>query len=486
MVNGAWGGQKTRADVIHSATPAPEMASHHRILPLVVASALFMENMDGTVIATSLPAMAADLGTNPVALKLAFTTYLLSLTVFLPISSWISDRFGAKLVFRLAIAVFTVASLACGWANSLTYLVLARAVQGMGGAMMVPVGRIILLRSIPKSELVGALAWLTVPALIGPLVGPPVGGFITTYFSWHWIFWMNLPIGILGLVMATLFMDETREKDLRPLDVKGFLLSGIGLSCTVLSMTVAGRDLFNVPQTFALLCVGLAFLMAYVRHASRVANPILDLKLLRVDTLRISLFGGMFYRIAAGAIPFLLPLLMQIGFHASPFQSGMITCSAAVGAIGMKFLAARLLKRFGYRQLLIFNGMVSCFATLALAFFNAATPLALMVFILFFGGLVRSLQFTALNSIAYADISNVDIARANGLYAVMQQLSLALGVALAAVSLDYSQWLRGGLGLDAADFTTAFLVISVGAFISIPQFMRLRRDAGAAMSGHLV
>lgn len=461
------------------------MASVSRILPLVVASALFMENMDSTVIATSLPAMAADLGTNPVALKLAFTTYLLSLTVFLPISSWVSDRFGAKTVFRIAMMVFTLASLACGWAPSLAHLVIARAVQGLGGAMMVPVGRIILLRSIPKAELVSALAWLTVPALVGPLVGPPIGGFITTYFSWHWIFWMNLPIGLVGLVMATIFMPESQEFDVPPLDVKGFFLSGLGLSCTIFAMTVAGHDFLNVPQTFAMLCVGVAFILAYIRHASQVPNPILDLKLLRVETLRVSILGGLLYRVAAGAIPFLLPLLLQIGFHSTPFQSGLITCSAALGALSMKFVAAGLLKQFGYRQLLIINGVISSCFTLALAFFTAATPLTLIVVMLLFGGLARSLQFTALNSIAYSDIDTVDIARANGLYTVMQQMSLALGVAVAAIALDFSQWWHGGSGLVATDFSTAFLVISVGAFLSIPQFLRLPRNAGASMSGHV-
>ena len=233
------------------------MASSSRILPLVVASALFMENMDSTVIATSLPAMAKDLGTDPVALKLAFTTYLLSLTVFLPISAWVSDKFGAKHVFRWAIAVFTLSSLACAAAPNLFWLVAARGVQGLGGAMMVPVGRIILLRAIPKAELVNALAWLTVPALVGPLVGPPIGGFITTYFTWHWIFWMNLPIGLLGLFMATVYLPEGERAQVPPLDVKGFILSGVGLSCTVFGLTVIGRDLLSVPQTIALIAVGL-------------------------------------------------------------------------------------------------------------------------------------------------------------------------------------------------------------------------------------
>ncbi|MDE2385715.1 MAG: MFS transporter [Alphaproteobacteria bacterium] len=460
------------------------MSSPGRILPLVVASALFMENMDSTVIATSLPAMAADLGTSPVALKLAFTTYLLSLTVFLPISAWVSDRYGAKLVFRIAIAVFTLSSLACGWAQNLPHLVLARAVQGLGGAMMVPVGRIIVLRAIPKAELVGALAWLTVPALVGPLVGPPVGGFITTYFSWHWIFWMNLPIGIIGLITATLFMPETPERDVKPLDVLGFVLSGLGLSFTVFGFTVAGRDLLSPLQTLGFVVAGVVLFGLYVQHAKRIAHPILDLSLLRVETLRVSVTAGFFYRVAAGAVPFLLPLLLQLGFNATPFQSGLITCSTALGALTMKFLAARMLRQFGYRQLLLVNGVISCILMAAMGLFRETTPVSIIMLVLLTGGLSRSLQFTALNSIAYADIANDDIARANGLYTVAQQFSLAMGVAVAAIVLEISQWLHGTAGLTQADFSAAFILVAVGGLLSIGTFMKLPFNAGAAMSGH--
>ncbi len=461
------------------------MVSSSRILPLVVASALFMENMDSTVIATSLPAMAKDLGTDPVALKLAFTTYLLSLTVFLPISAWVSDRFGAKHVFRWAIAVFTMSSLACAAAPNLFWLVAARGVQGLGGAMMVPVGRIILLRAIPKAELVNALAWLTVPALVGPLVGPPIGGFITTYFTWHWIFWMNLPIGLLGLFMATVYLPEGQPTQVPPLDVKGFFLSGLGLSCTVFGVTVLGRDLLGLPQTIALIVLGLVLITAYVRHARVAANPILDLRLLSVHTLRVSVSAGFFYRVAAGAIPFLLPLLLQICFHATPLQSGLITCVSALGALLMKFMAAGMLKRFGFRQLLIVNGFLSCAFMAAMAAFTATTPLLVIYFILLMGGFARSLQFTSLNTIAYSDIPNPAIARANGLYTVAQQLSLAVGVALAAVVLEASQWLRGAVDLGQQDFAAAFIVVALGGLLAIPSFYKLKPTAGDAVSGHV-
>ncbi|MBG1231133.1 MFS transporter [Aestuariivirga litoralis] len=460
--------------------------SNSRILPLVVASALFMENMDSTIIATSLPAMARDLGTSPVSLKLAFTTYLITLTVFLPISAWVSDKFGAKKVFRIAMVVFTLASLCCAMAPSLGWLVAARAVQGLGGAMMVPVGRIIVLRGVPKAELVNAMAWLTVPALVGPLVGPPIGGFITTYFSWHWIFWMHLPIGILGITMATLFMPDFPPEKVAALDVKGFILSGLGLSLTVFGMTIIGRGLFTGPETALLVIAGLGLIYAYVRHAQKVPHPILDLSLLSIDTLRVSIMAGSFYRIAAGAIPFLMPLLLQLAFNLTPFQSGLITCMSAAGALMMKFLAARALKAFGYRQLLIFNGIISCAFMAAMGLFRETTPLAIIYAVLLFGGLARSLQFTSLNSIAYADVSTPDIARANGLYTVAQQLSLALGVAVAAIILESSQWLRGAAELGQADFSTAFIVVALGGLIAIPEFLKLAPAAGAALSGHAV
>lgn len=458
----------------------------NRILPLVFASALFMENMDSTVIATSLPAIAADLGTNPVALKLAFTTYLLSLTVFLPISSWLADKFGAQTIFRLAVAIFTLASISCGYADSLEYLVVARAVQGFGGALMVPVGRIVMLRTVPKNEYVNAMAWLTVPALIGPLLGPPIGGFITTYFHWRWIFWMNLPFGILGLALATWLMPNMKDEHVAPLDVKGFVLSGLGLSLSVFGMTELGQGIFPPLVIFAMIAAGAILIWIYVRHAQSIAHPILDLSMLHVQTLRISIMGGMFFRVAAGAVPFLLPLMLQLGFGLTPFQSGSITCASALGAVLMKFLAAQSLKRWGYRQLLMFNGGLSSVTMAACGLFQPNTPFVIMIVVLLVGGLLRSLQFTSLNSIAYADVTSQEVGRANGLYTVAQQLSLALGVAVAALTLEASQFSRGAETLGRSDFSVAFFVVALVGAISTVFFVRLPRAAGANLSGHVL
>jgi EmrB/QacA subfamily drug resistance transporter len=462
------------------------MASFSRILPLTIAAALFMEQMDSTIIATSLPDIAKDLGTSPVSLKLAFTTYLLGLTVFLPISGWMADRFGAKTIFRLAILVFTAGSVSCGFAHSLEWLVFSRGVQGMGGAMMVPVGRIILLRSVPKAELLDAIAWLTIPALIGPVLGPPIGGYITTVYDWRWIFWLNLPFGLIALSLATWLMPNVKAEVPPPLDFKGFLLSGLGLSLSVFGLTVAGRGLFTGYQVIAMIIIGLLLLVAYWFHARRAAAPILDLKLMRFPSFRHSVIGGNVYRIAVGATPFLIPLMLQLGFGFSAFQSGLVTFGSAIGAVLMKFTVSPLVRRFGYRNLLIINGVLSCVMFAVKASFTATMPVVLMFGILLISGFLRSLQFSALNTLAYADIDNKDMSRANALYTVAQQLFLALGVAVAAFLLDARLWWYDRDTLVAGDFSFALLVVSAVSVFAFFSYVKLDAGAGASISGKVV
>ncbi len=459
------------------------MPSATRLIPLIIASALFMENMDQTIIATSLPAIAADLGTSPIVLKLAFTTYLLSLTVFIPISGWLADRFGARHVFRVAIAVFTLGSVACGLSSSLGELVAARALQGLGGAMMVPVGRIILLRAIPKAELVDALAWLTIPALLGPLLGPPVGGFITDSFGWRWIFWMNVPFGIAAILLATWLMPETGVDHVPPLDVRGFLLSGLGLSSLIFGLTVLGRDLLPAYAPPLLMGFGLVMLVLYYLHARRIAAPILDFRLLRIPTFRAGVLGGSLFRIGVGAVPFLLPLMFQLGYGLSAFESGMITCAAAAGAISMKFGAARLIRRFGFRRLLLVNGALASVSIAVMGLLTGATPYLLMVALLFVGGFLRSLQFTAMNAMSYSDVDNDGMSYATTFYTVSQQISLSAGVVLGAFVLEAAQWWRAEASLQPADFTIAFFVVAVASLAALFNFRNLAADAGASVSG---
>jgi EmrB/QacA subfamily drug resistance transporter len=457
--------------------------SFSRALPLTVAAALFMEQMDSTIIATSLPDIAKDLGTSPVSLKLAFTTYLLGLTVFLPISGWMADRFGAKTVFSLAIVVFTVASVACGFANSLEWLVVCRGLQGAGAAMMVPVGRIIILRSVPKSQLLDAIAWLTIPALIGPVIGPPIGGYITTVYDWRWIFWMNLPFGLVALGLALWLLPNFKSEVPTPLDFKGFVLSSLGLGLAVMGMTVAGRGLLSGPQVTAMIVSGLLLLAACWFHAKQTAQPILDLRLMRYGSFRHSVMGGNLYRIAVGATPFLMPLMLQLGFGFSAFESGMITFGSALGAVLMKFTVSPLVKRFGYRNLLIINGVLSCIMFAAKASFTATMPLLVMFGILLVSGFMRSLQFSALNTLAYADIEHKDVARANALYTVLQQLFLAVGVAVAAFLLDARLWWSGRDELVAADFSFALLMVSAVSAFALLSYRKLDASAGSSISG---
>src|SRR5580693_1374407 len=294
------------------ASPAPD--SYDRVVPLIVAVALFMENMDSTVIATSLPAIAQALGTNPLALKLAVTSYLLALAIFIPASGWIADRFGARNVFRSAIVIFVLGSIGCAISGSLSQFVLARVVQGAGGAMMTPVGRLILVRSIDKKLLVNAMSLVTMPALIGPICGPPLGGFITTYASWHWIFLINVPVGLAGIVLASRYIANVRGDRYDPFDFIGFVLSGLAIAGLAFGLSALGLEFLPVSIVTTLICVGAVAAVAYVIHARRTPAPILDLSLLRLPTFRASIFGGFLFRLGIGALPFLLPLLLQIGF----------------------------------------------------------------------------------------------------------------------------------------------------------------------------
>ena len=454
-----------------------------RALTLVVASALFMESLVSTVIATSLAAMAADLGVDAISLKLAFTAYYMALAIFIPISGWCADRFGAKTVFTAAIAVFTLASVACALAWNLHSLIAGRFLQGVGGAMMLPVGRLILLRLIPKREMVSAMAWLSIPALMAPIMGPPVGGFITTYYHWRGIFWLNVPVGLVGLALAWSLLPHVRETLRRPLDGIGFLLCGGGLALAIFGFTLAGsRD--SGYTAVAMMTGGAALLALYLRHAQSSAHPLLDLRLLQIASFRISLLGGALFRLSVGALPFLLPLMLQLGFGLSAFASGLLTFAGAAGAMTMKLSASPILRRFGFRQVLLINAVLSSLMLAACALFSAATPHLLIIAVLLIGGFFRSLQFTSLNTLGYADIEQAQMSQATSFVAVVQQLSLAAGVAVAAMLLEASRSLDARSQLLAADFSRALLVVSLISLASVLLYRRLAPDAGAEVSGH--
>ena len=449
----------------------------NRIIPLVLAVALFMEQMDSNVISTSLAAIAADIGTSPIALKLALTSYLVSLAVFIPVSGWMADRYGARNVFRAAIAVFVIGSVACAASNSLLSFVIARFLQGMGGAMMTPVGRLVLVRSTPRNQLVNAMAWLAIPSMVGPLVGPPVGGFITTYFSWHWIFLINVPIGIAGIFFATKYLPVLEVLTPRKLDFKGFVLSGLAMSGVVFGLSVVSLPALPPIIGMTTLGIGLISTVLYIRHAKRVENPLLDLSLFKNDVFRISVTGGSLFRLGIGAIPFLLPLMLQLGFGLDPFQSGMITFVSAIGAISMKFGATRIFSRFGFRNLLLFGSVVSAFFIMLNGLFTPQTPMALILLALLLGGFLRSMFFTGVNALSFAEIPDDKTSQATPLTAVAQQVSIAMGVALAGIILELSTIIRGA-ELQLTDFHVAFFVVGIVSGLAYFCFLKLKPEAG--------
>ncbi len=454
------------------------------LIPLIVACALFMENMDSTVIATSLPAIAQDLGENPLALKLALTSYLVGLAVFIPISGWVADRVGSRTVFASAIAVFMGGSLLCAGSSTLAAFVAARFLQGIGGAMMVPVGRLVLLRAVPKSGLLEALNYLTIPALIGPVVGPALGGAITLYFHWRWIFIINVPISVLGLVLVLRHIENVRDPETPALDLRGFALSGVGLSVLMLGLSALGGHLLPGAVTAACIVAGALALAAYAWHARRAEHPLIDLSLLKLPTFYTGIVAGSLFRIGVGATPFLLPMLLQLGFGLDPLQSGLLTCATAAGAMFMKTLTAAILRRFGFRSVLTANAAVASAAVAVFGLFTAATPHFVIFAVLLVSGCLRSLQFTSLQAISFAEINRETMSQASSIASMAQRLAQSLGVAVGAYALQLSSALQGHGTVVASDFWPAFLAVALISAASLFFHARLRSDAGAEVSGH--
>lgn len=454
-----------------------------RLVPLVVAVALFMENMDAHVIATSLPAIARDLGTSPLTLKLAVTSYLLSLAIFIPASGWTADRFGARKVFRLAIVVFMVGSLICATADSLTQLILGRVVEGMGAAMMAPVARLLLLRTVDKRSLVDAMAWLTVPALMGPLFGPPIGGFITTYFAWQWIFLINIPIGCLGILAVTRYIRDVPIDKVDPIDAWGLVLCGLAVAGLAFGLSVAGFDILPRWAVLSLIGGGALAALGFYVHARRTAVPALDFTLMALPTFRASVIGGSAFRIGIGAMPFLLPLLFQLGFGLNPLQSGLLTLASAMGALIVKAFASRIVNRFGFRRILVVNALLAAAFIAACALFTPAMPVIVIVLILLIGGFFRSLEFTCINALSFADVEPARMSRATTMSAVWQQLSLSAGVAVGAFIVETTLRVQGSTVIGPDDFMPAFLIVGALSATAALFFMRLPADAGEQLSG---
>lgn len=454
-----------------------------RITPLILAVALFMEQMDSTVIATSLPAIAADIGTEPIALKLALTAYFVALAIFIPISGWMADRFGAKNIFRLAIFVFMLGSLACAFSFSLETFVISRFFQGIGSSMMTPVGRLLLVRSTPRNELVAAMAWLTVPALVAPVTGPLIGGFLTTYLSWHWIFWINIPIGIAGIILAGIYLRVPDERTPRPVDLVGFLIAGVAFSGLVFGLSVVSLPALPIIYGYLTLAVGATAGVLYLLHARKTKYPLLDPRMFRHKLFRTSIIGGSLFRIGVGAMPFLLPLMLQLGFGLNPFESGAITFVSAIGAIMSKFIVERIFAWLGFPRVLGFAAVFGGLLIAAQGLFTQETSVPVIMLVLIAGGILRSMFFTGTNAIGYADISDEEASQATAIVAVAQQISIAFGVAVAGAILEISSAINGGV-LTLLDFQIAFFTVGGMSALAGIIYFRLPSDAGGNVSGH--
>jgi EmrB/QacA subfamily drug resistance transporter len=453
----------------------------------LIACAFFMEMLDGTIIATALPQMARSFHVGPVSLNMGMTAYMLTLAVFIPISGWVTDRFGSRSIFATAIGIFTLASVLCGLSRTLPQFVLMRILQGIGGAMMVPVGRLIVLRTAPKDKLTQALAYITWPGLSALVIGPPLGGFITTYASWHWIFFLNLPIGALALVLALLWIENVRGKEAHPFDWLTFVLGGFASAGAVYAMEKLGSEGGHWQLPGAILALSLLSGTAAVLVARRhPAKSLIDFESMKLKTYSLSIYGASAFRIAVAVLPFLLPLMFQIAFGLSAFQSGLYLLPFFVGDLTMKAFIIQTLRRFGFRRVLIVNGVITSATMAVCATLSPSTPVILIVVILFFHGAFRSMEFTCLTTLAYSEIESSRMSHANSFLSAVMQLSSGLGVAVGAITLRLVAHAHGHSAAvpQLHDFHMAILLMAVLSLGPVFDSLGLAQDAGADTSGH--
>ena len=453
------------------------------LVPAIIGGALMMQTLSATVIANALPTMARSLHEDPVHLNTAITAYLLASAIVLPISGWAADRFGARKVFLFAIVAYALSNAACGFANTLPQMLLARMAEGASGAMLGPVGRLVLLRSTSKANLIRAMSVLTMPALIGPVIGPPIGGAIITYFSWRWIFFLNLPIALIGVALVLRFIPNVREEGRRPLDWPGLGLTGLGMAGVVYGFENLGRNAFPAWEVAAMMGGGAVCLLLFWLHSRRTPHPILDLDLLKIRTFSASVIGGAFMRMGMGATPFLLAMLLQVAFGLTALQAGLMTFASAAAALAMKTVAPPILRRFGFKRTLSVNAIIVAATFMAYALFRPGTPHWLIYCVLLTGGFFRSLQFTSLNGVAYADIEQPQMSRASTLSTMGQQLSQSIGLGMAAVLLRFFRGATPGHQLTATVIAPVFLCVGFVALISALFFFALPANAGAELNG---
>ncbi|MEZ6661709.1 MFS transporter [Klebsiella pneumoniae] len=452
---------------------------------LLVAGAFFMEFLDGTVIATALPDMARDFGVTAVELNIGISAYLITLAVLIPASGWIADRFGARAIFTLALAIFTLASVFCGLSTEVHIFVAMRILQGVGGALMVPVGRLAVLRTTPKHQLIKAIATLTWPALVAPIIGPPLGGFITRYASWHWIFFINVPLGLAAIILSLRIIPDIRETERRSFDLSGFITTSVAMVSLVTAMERLGDRQPQIWPTLALAALGFGCLLYSIRHFRRAAAPMVRLDALQVPTFRVTMYGGSLFRASISAVPFLLPLLFQVGFGMDPFHSGLLVLAVFVGNLTIKPATTPLIRWLGFRRLLLINGALNVCSLLACALLTPQTPVWAIMLILYLGGVFRSIQFTGVSTLAFADVPAAQMSDANTLFSTASQLAAGLGITLGAIGIRLGEQVGDWLHLTelpGISFRLSFVFIALICLVGMIDSLHLAKTAGSSVS----
>lgn len=470
-------------------TAAPEIphsaSSGISVTALLVAGAFFMEYIDGTVIATALPQMARSFGVQAVDLNIGISAYLLTLAMLIPASGWIAERFGARNVFGTAVLIFSAASLLCGFTHSVTSFVTARVIQGIGGALMVPVGRLAVLRTTPKDQLITAIATLTWPGLVAPIIGPALGGFITTYFSWHWIFFINVPLGCIAMFLTWKLMPNNRPGQALPFDGPGFITTGGAMLGIVSALELCSRETIYPGWILLLAAGGSLALVLSIYHLRRTAHPLIRLQALMIPSFRVTMCGGFIFRITINSVPFMLPLMFQVGFGMDAFHAGLLVLAVFAGNLTMKTATTPLIHHYGFRPLLLVNGVFSVLSLLACALLTPTTPEIVILVTLFIGGLCRSMQFTAISSLAFADVPDQDMSSANTLYSASLQLAAGLGVTLGALCIRGGEWLSPRLHLEqvtGSGFRIGFVLIALCTLVGLFDLLKLAPNAGETVS----
>lgn len=462
------------------------LTPHARLTALIVAGAFFMHQLDSTIIATALPQIAGSFHVRALDLSIGITGYLLASAAILPLSDWLSSRYGSRNILLVAIAIFTVASLACGLAQELWQFVAARAVQGIGGALMAPVGRMVVLRAADKADMVHAIAWITWPALTAPVIGPALGGFITTYASWRWNFWINLPLGVLGAAACMKYIPNVRDGEPRDMDWQGFVLSASALIALLYGMESFAHSRGEWQWPLAMVIAGLILSWRSVRHLRTTPQPLFELTPLRVMSYAIANFdAGFVSRAAMRTTPFLLPLMFQLGFGLNAWNAGLLVLVYFAGNLGIKPATTWMLRRFGFRHMLTANGCMVGLTILAVGALTPATVYPVLIFILLLAGISRSTQFTCLSTLTFADVPQEQRGSAATLASMLNQVSQVAGVACSALLLNISQHLHGHAAPALDDFRLASIAVGVCAVLAGVRFLRLPRNAGAEVSGHV-